>query len=91
MVETIETEDAQALACTIGKVFRQEYRGALRPEKTRSRTHEPAASPNLPKSKRIGHKMKDPDFWTPERKEAMRKKREARLARMAKLGISGSD
>lgn len=47
--------------------------------------YEPAPPPALPKSKRISHKMKDPAFWTPERKEAMRKKREARLARTRAL------
>jgi hypothetical protein len=91
VVETVETEDAQALASTIGKVFRQEFRGASQPGTTAPSVYEPSASPKLPKSKRISHKMKDPDFWTPERKEAMRKKREARLARMAKLGISDPD
>ncbi len=44
--------------------------------------HDPIPPPDLPKSKRISHKMKDPSYWTPERKETMRKKREARLARM---------
>lgn len=47
--------------------------------------YDPVAPPNLPKSKRISDKMKGPAYWTPERKEAMRKKREARLARMKAL------
>lgn len=64
---------------------------AIDPATAAPPVYEPVAPPKLPKSKRISHKMKDPQFWTPERKEAMRKKREARLARMAKLGITDPD
>ncbi|WP_421579765.1 hypothetical protein [Shinella sp. M31] len=53
--------------------------------------YDPVPPPSLPKSKRVSHKMKDPAFWTPERKEAMRKKREARLARMQRMGITEAE
>lgn len=81
-VETIKPDEAHDLADAFGKVFRQEFRDLLWTSKPSPPIHDPVPPPNLRKSKRISYKMKDPVYWTPERKEAMRKKREARLARM---------
>lgn len=91
VVQTVDLNYAPELGGAIGIVFRDELRFTAPPAQAAPPVYEPVAPPKLPKSKRISHKMKDPDFWTPERKEAMRKKREARLARMAKLGIPDSD
>jgi|GEM_PF-2524433 len=93
LVETIEPADGRALGSAMGEVFRQKVGGARTSDSPGQPppVYESVAPPKHPKSKRISHKMKDPDFWTPERKEAMRKKREARLARMAKPGITDSD
>lgn len=89
LVETIETDEAVGLADAFGKVFRREFRNLLWTSKSSPPIYEPVPPLNLPKSKRISHKMKDPAYWTPERKEAMRKKRDARLARMARLSGPG--
>ncbi|GLR49743.1 hypothetical protein KYK30_14365 [Shinella yambaruensis] len=89
IVQSIEPQEADDLFDVISVRYTNFVRAS--PPGQPPPVYEPVAPPKLPKSKRISHKMKDPDFWTPERKEAMRKKREARLARMAKLGIPDSD
>ncbi|NVD41320.1 hypothetical protein HT585_20805 [Ensifer sp. HO-A22] len=72
------------LDLTVRAIYREDFhrtwKGAVIPAAPPQ--YEPVPPPDLPKSKRISHKMKDPAYWTPERKETMRKKREARLARM---------
>lgn len=90
VVETVELDHTSKLAEAIGDVFRNELR-PTEPAVVAPPVHDPVPPPSLPKSKRISHKMKDPEFWTPERKEAMRKKREARLARMQRMGITEAD
>lgn len=91
VVETVELDCARELAEAIGTAFRNELRPIAPPTKPRAPTYKPAQPPSLPKSKRISHKMKDPDCWTPERREAMQKKRDARLARIKRMGIAESD
>jgi hypothetical protein len=91
VVQTVELDHTSKLAEAIGAVFRNELRPIAPPTKTLPVVYDPVLPPKLPKSKRISHKMKDPAFWTPERKEVMRKKREARLARMERLGMTEAD
>ncbi|MCR6501783.1 hypothetical protein MUO32_22345 [Shinella sp. CPCC 101442] len=91
VVQTVELDHTSKLAKAIGAVFRNELRPIAPPTKTLPAVYDPVSPPNLPKSKRISHKIKDPAFWTPERKEEMRKKREARLERMKRMGIAAPD
>jgi len=92
VVQTVELDHTSKLAEAIGAVFRNELRPiAPPPTKTPPVVYDLVAPPTLPRSKRISHKMKDPAFWTPERKEVMQKKREARLERMKRMGITDAD
>lgn len=88
LVKTIEADDAVELASAFGEVFRREFRDLWRTPRTPPPTCAPIPPPPYPKSKRASRKNKDPDYWTPERKEELRKKREARVATRSLGGLS---